>query len=240
MPFNNSKTGQAVGILDLGSKFIGKIYKLQDGKLMGLIRKIHTWPILKYVKADWLSVGRIVIAIVNIVLFTLLLLWGVWRFLHLILSLTIIAYVSDLIDGPWARVEMELGKKTRDSDFGSWIDNIADKFICIPSMFFVIYLQKVYWVPIVVIVIDLSLVILRIFIVRKWKIQLRANHYGKLKTWLQGFGVCFTLAEGFMPGISYVAYNLLKWGAIPFAMASFAKHIRNVVPQIQAAKQAPS
>lgn len=226
-------------VLDAGSDTIGKVYKAQDGKLMGALRKIRAWPIFNHIKADWLSVSRMIVALINIILFFFFVFSGSKpRFILLILSFTIMAYISDLLDGPWARLEMEEGKKKLDSNFGSWIDNTADKMICIPSMVFVMYLQRVYWVPIMILLIDCSLIFLRTFIAKRHKIQLRANHYGKLKTWMQGFGICFILANQIIPGMDYVGYNILKFGAILAGLASFIKHIRNAAPQIREAKRA--
>ncbi len=220
-------------VLTIGSDVIGKVYRAQGGWALRILRIIHKWPILKWVTADILTGMRMVIAVVNIALFILGIIMGLKNFLPFLLSLTIIAYMSDFFDGQWARLEMEEGRKKKDADFGSWLDNTADKAICIPSMFFVMYLQRAYLAPILMLIIDIFLGIFRGIIARRYKTQLRANHYGKLKTWLQGFGITFVLANYLMPGIGQVGYYILLYGAVPIGILSFIKHYQNVYSQIK-------
>ncbi len=225
-------------VLDTGSGMISKFDKARDGWLMKIIRRVRKWPIIRHIRADWLSVGRMIIAVVNIILFALFIKSGEEKFISLILVFTISAYLSDLIDGSWARVEIEDGTKDENSSFGALIDNAADKAICIPSMLFVMYLLKVYWVPIVIIALEGVLGLLRIIIVRKYKIEVRANHYGQMKNWAHGFGICFILLELTVPGMAYIGYNMLKWVAIPITIISLVNHIGNVRPQIRELKRA--
>jgi len=224
-------------MLKRSDKALDHFDKARDSWLMKIIRRVRKWPLVKYVRADWLSVGRIIIAIANIVLFALFIKLGSEKLIGWILSLTIIAYVSDLIDGSWARVEIEEGLKDKDSNFGALVDNIADKTVCIPSMFFVMYLQKVYWVPIMIIAIEIVFAVFRIIIGRKYKIQARANHFGQMKNWLHGFGICFILLELTIPGVAYIGYNMLKV-AIVIGAISFLQHLYNLLPQVKALKRA--
>lgn len=223
----------AIQVLDGGSEAIGKVYKTQDGILILTIRRIRKWPLVKYVTANHLTALRVIFAIVNVILFITGLFVGLAKFLPFMLSFTIIAYVSDYFDGPWARAEEADGDKDPDSDFGSWFDNTADKALCIPSMFFVMYLLGRYPAPLGVLAIDVSLGFFRTYIAKRYKLELRANFYGKLKTWLQGLGICFVLADYLIHGIGLVGYNILLFGSIPVGLLSLTKHIRNVYPQIQ-------
>ncbi|MFA4880455.1 MAG: CDP-alcohol phosphatidyltransferase family protein [Candidatus Doudnabacteria bacterium] len=219
--------------LHMGSELIGRVHKTQGRFVFRIVRAIHKWPILKWITADILTAMRLVIALMNVLLFILGIRWGLTHFLPLLLSLTIIAYASDFFDGQWARVEAEEGTKKKDTDFGSWFDNTADKAVCIPSMFFIMYLQRAYLAPITMLIIDIALGIFRWMIARRYKMQLRANHYGKFKTWLQGFSISFVLADYLIPGIGQVGYYILLYGAIPVGILSFLKHYQNVYPQIK-------
>lgn len=227
-----------IRVLDDGSHVIGYVYKADTGTMLKLLRKTRPWPIFKWITADFLTIGRLIIAVTNIFLFIIGLTYiGLPDVLPIMLGLTILAYATDYFDGKYARLEIEEGTKQPDSNFGSFIDNMADKAICIPSMFFVMRLIHHYTVPIIIIVIDFALSILRIVIARKYKISLRANHYGKFKTWIQGIGISFVLAGNMVPGFGTVGYVIL-FGAIFIGILSFLKHYRNVYPQIQELKRA--
>ncbi|MDD5626451.1 MAG: CDP-alcohol phosphatidyltransferase family protein [Patescibacteria group bacterium] len=222
--------------LHMGSELIGKIYRTQGGLALRIVRVVHQWPIFKWVTADILTAMRMVIAFTNVLLFILGIKWGLKNFLPFLLSLTIIAYGSDLFDGQMARLEVEEGKKKKDTNFGPWFDNMADKAVCIPSMFFIMWLRRVYLAPIAMLIVDITLGIFRWVIARKYKIQLSANHYGKFKTWLQGFSINFVLVDYLIPGIGQVGYYILLFGAIPVGILSFLKHYQNAYPQIKRAQ----
>jgi len=224
------RTNKALGA---GSEAMSKFDKARDGWLMGVIRQVRKWPIIRHIRADWLSVGRMIAAIINIILFALFIRSGEEKFISLILVFTIAAYISDLVDGSLARVEIDEGIKDPDSNFGALIDNIADKAVCIPSMLFVMYLLKVYWVPFTIIALEGVLALLRIIIIRKYKLEIRANRYGQMKNWAHGFGICFILLGTLFPKMAYVGYSMLAWVAIPGTIISLLQHMWNVRPQIK-------
>jgi cardiolipin synthase len=99
------------------------------------------------------------------------------------LALFIFASFTDLVDGWLAR------KLNQETEFGRFIDPIADKFLVIASLFAIITIDRSfeifdYWMIIIIAGRDILITIMRILAIKKGK-QLHTSNFGKFKTAFQ-------------------------------------------------------
>ncbi|MCL1865716.1 MAG: CDP-diacylglycerol--glycerol-3-phosphate 3-phosphatidyltransferase [Spirochaetes bacterium] len=104
---------------------------------------------------------------------------------YLIYSLVLFMFASftDLVDGWIAR------KLKQESEFGRFIDPIADKFLVIASLFAIITIDPYfeildYWMIIIIAGRDILITVMRILAIKKEK-QLQTSNFGKFKTAFQ-------------------------------------------------------
>ena len=122
-----------------------------------------------------LTISRIFL---SILFFALVLTPERWtRILALIVF--IIASITDLIDGKWAR------KSKMVTDLGAFLDPLADKMLVDLAFLVLVYLSIVpIWVFAIILVRDLAIDGMRMMAARN-KITISASFYGKLKTTIQ-------------------------------------------------------
>ena len=95
------------------------------------------------------------------------------------LTIFIIASLTDLIDGKWAR------KKKVVTDLGAFLDPLADKMLINLAFLVLVYLGVVpIWVFAIILVRDFAVDGMRMMAARKG-ITISASFYGKLKTTIQ-------------------------------------------------------
>lgn len=164
------------------------------------------------VSADMLTYARFIISLV---------LWYYilrtnWQghLLH-ILALDIIAYLTDMFDGAIAELK---GTK---SALGSWIDNIGDKLLAFPNLYFLVKLQNAWSLAIWIFAFDLILIALRIYTATR-HLRIEANYLGKAKLFFQGFGFCFVVSS--LPLIAPVGKIILV-ASVFLSAGSLITHI---------------
>ena len=119
---------------------------------------------------------------------------GLWMWLSL--AVFIIASLTDYIDGQIAR------KCNQVSDFGKFLDPLADKLLTIAAMtMFCEWGQMAAWALMLVLTREFAVTGLRLVAVGKGKV-IAAGQSGKFKTASTMIGLCVMMA---FPGISLVA-----------------------------------
>ena len=105
------------------------------------------------------------------------------EYLWIALGLFMLASFTDFVDGWLAR------KLKQESEFGRFIDPIADKFLVIASLFAIItidpYFEIIdYWMIVIIVGRDILITIMRILAIKKGR-QLKTSNFGKFKTAFQ-------------------------------------------------------
>jgi len=105
------------------------------------------------------------------------------EYLTYALALFMFASFTDFVDGWLAR------KLKQESEFGRFIDPIADKFLVIASLFAIItidpYFEIIdYWMIVIIVGRDILITIMRLLSIQKGK-QLKTSNFGKFKTAFQ-------------------------------------------------------
>ena len=105
------------------------------------------------------------------------------EYLTYALALFMFASFTDFVDGWLAR------KLKQESEFGRFIDPIADKFLVIASLFAIITIDPSfeiidYWMIVIIVGRDILITIMRLLAIKKGK-QLKTSHFGKFKTAFQ-------------------------------------------------------
>src|SRR4030095_2658915 len=99
-------------------------------------------------------------------------------------TLIILIWISDLLDGYWARTRNEI------SELGKMIDPIADKTAIISISMVMVYKGLLpAWFFFIIVFRDLLIVIAGLFLKVKRKIVLQSNTIGKLTAFFTGFTV---------------------------------------------------
>ena len=129
-------------------------------------------------------------------------------------ALFIIASVTDMLDGKIAR------KHNLITDFGKFIDPLADKFMVIGALLVILYKYEqirplFIWAVIIVVFRELAVTSIRLVASSSSGIVIAANWLGKIKTVTQIVCVCCVIIEPMLYGMSdsvqpAVGYN---WGA---------------------------
>ena len=101
--------------------------------------------------------------------------------------------MSDVVDGKLARSRGAI------TEFGKFLDPIADKFMIGTAMVSLSILDRLaWWITIVILFREIGITLLRILVIKNGVIP--ANKGGKIKALMQGFGVGFfilPLSENF-------------------------------------------
>ncbi len=114
-------------------------------------------------------------------------------------SLFIIASITDMLDGKIAR------KYNLITDFGKFIDPLADKFMVIGALLVILYkyatIRPVFiWAVIIVIFRELAVTSIRLVASSSSGVVIAANWLGKIKTCTQIACVCATIIEPLIYG----------------------------------------
>ena len=105
------------------------------------------------------------------------------EYLWIALALFMFASFTDFVDGWLARILKQ------ESEFGKFIDPLADKFLVIASLFAIItidpYFEIIdYWMIVIIAGRDILITVMRILAIKKGK-QLKTSNFGKFKTAFQ-------------------------------------------------------
>ncbi|MBQ8768591.1 MAG: CDP-diacylglycerol--glycerol-3-phosphate 3-phosphatidyltransferase [Oscillospiraceae bacterium] len=123
---------------------------------------------------------------------------GVWMWISL--ALFIIASITDYIDGQIAR------KRNQISDFGKFLDPLADKLLTIAAMvMFCEWGAMPAWALMIVLAREFAVTGLRLVAVGKGKV-IAAGWSGKVKTASTMVGLCVWMA---FPAVSWIAWIVI-------------------------------
>ena len=138
------------------------------------------------------------------------------------LVLFIVASLTDMLDGKIAR------KYNLVTDFGKFMDPLADKFMVIGAMFVILYRSLslysdelfsnvFFWAFMIVIFRELAITSIRLVVSGSSGIVIAANMLGKIKTCTQIACVICCIAEP-------VIYDLIGWGtySLPVSLVTAA------------------
>ncbi len=122
--------------------------------------------------------------------------------------LFIVASITDMLDGKIARRDNLI------TDFGKFMDPIADKFMVIGALFVILYmfdnLRLIMIITLLVVVFrELAVTSMRLVVSTGQNIVIAANKLGKLKTVLQIVAISTTFIEPVLQHIAKTAVNKL-------------------------------
>ena len=133
---------------------------------------------------------------------------GIWHYISCFVcaAVFIVASVTDMLDGKIARRDNLI------TDFGKFLDPIADKFMVIGAMFVLLYkfynLRLIMIITLIIVVFrELAVTAMRLVVSTGNNIVIAANYLGKLKTVSQIIAVCTVLLE---PVVQYVARLIVE------------------------------
>lgn len=144
---------------------------------------------VKIVTANRLTYLRFAI----VTTFFVMILYSLWqhyfwvKYLKYVIALDIVAYTTDLFDGAIAELQETV------SDRGSWLDNTADKLLCLGNLYFLVSLCQTWSLALWIAFFEISSAAFR-FYAHKRGLNLHANKLGKVKLFFQGFGFCFVVS----------------------------------------------
>ncbi len=112
---------------------------------------------------------------------------------YLFYALVIFGFASftDFIDGYLAR------KLKQESEFGKFIDPIADKFLVISALIAILVIDPSFqvldsWMIVIIVGRDILITVMRWFAIKKGR-SLRTSRFGKFKTVFQMLGIVFII-----------------------------------------------
>ena len=106
------------------------------------------------------------------------------RYQILAWSIFFILGLTDIVDGKWAR------QSNRITPLGTFLDPVADKALIGSAMISLSILDRFpWWITILILTREIGITIFRLLVIRDGVIP--ASRGGKLKTFMQGFGVGF-------------------------------------------------
>ena len=133
---------------------------------------------------------------------------GLWHYVSCVICATIfiVASITDMLDGKIARRDNLI------TDFGKFLDPIADKFMVIGAMFVLLYkfdnLRLLMIITLLIVVFrELAVTAMRLVVSTGNNIVIAANYLGKLKTVSQIIAVCTVLLE---PVLQFVAKLIIE------------------------------
>ena len=132
--------------------------------------------------------------------------------------------VSDGIDGFLAR-------RHGSTNFGAFVDPLADKFLVLVAMITLIDVGVFWWVPVAIIFArEFTMSLYRVFVGTKG-ISVPASKVAKVKTLTQQFSVAFAIAPLTAVDATWT-WKFLLWLSVVLAVISFCQymwraHIRN-------------
>jgi len=147
------------------------------------------------------------------------------------LALFMFASFTDFVDGWLAR------KLKQESEFGRFIDPIADKFLVIASLFAIITIDPSfeiidYWMIIIIAGRDILITVMRLLAIKKGK-QLQTSHFSKFKTAFQMLSIVIIIMiymskrSGFFVAHESVPYYIMLTVTIMTAVSGIRYLITN-------------
>ncbi len=134
------------------------------------------------------------------------------------LAIFIIASLTDLLDGKIAR------KYGLITNFGKFMDPLADKMLVCSALICMVALQKIYsWMVIVIVARDFVISGFRLVAAEQGKV-IAANYWGKFKTASQMVMICLLIADiewGFFP----ILTEAFKWIALILTVISLIVYL---------------
>ena len=141
---------------------------------------------------------------------------GIWMWLSL--AVFILASITDYIDGQIAR------KCNQVSDFGKFLDPLADKLLVIAAMaMFCQWGQMPAWALMIVLSREFAVTGLRLVAVGKGKV-IAAGGSGKVKTASTMVGLCVGMAVPGVPGLSWLIIGVILVTTIYSGIEYFAQN----------------
>ncbi|MBE6593937.1 MAG: CDP-diacylglycerol--glycerol-3-phosphate 3-phosphatidyltransferase [Ruminococcaceae bacterium] len=133
---------------------------------------------------------------------------GLWHYISCVIcaALFIVASVTDMLDGKIARRDNLI------TDFGKFLDPIADKFMVIGAMFVLLYkfdnLRLIMIFTLLIVVFrELAVTSMRLVVSTGKSIVIAANYLGKIKTVSQIVAVSTVLLE---PVVQFIAKLIME------------------------------
>jgi CDP-diacylglycerol--glycerol-3-phosphate 3-phosphatidyltransferase len=124
---------------------------------------------------------------------------------------------SDGIDGYLAR-------RHGATNFGTFVDPLADKFLVLVAMIKLIDVSVFWWLPVVIIFArELAMSLYRVFVGTKG-VKVPASRMAKLKTSTQQFAVAFAIMPWTVVDATWTWKGLL-WLSVVLTVASFAQYM---------------
>ncbi|MEQ9264771.1 MAG: CDP-diacylglycerol--glycerol-3-phosphate 3-phosphatidyltransferase [Balneolaceae bacterium] len=123
------------------------------------------------------------------------------------LAVYIIAAITDYFDGYYAR------KYKTESDFGVFLDPLADKFLTFSGFFVLPFIDPVqfpWWAIILIIIRDVIITLLRVYTKRKKKLMVTRTT-AKIKTTVQMVFLYIGLAVGLFQGVDFFAGDWVRY-----------------------------
>lgn len=123
------------------------------------------------------------------------------------LAVYIIAAITDYFDGYYAR------KYKTESDFGVFLDPLADKFLTFSGFFvlpFIDPIQFPWWAIILIIIRDVIITLLRVYTKRKKKLMVTRT-IAKIKTTVQMVFLYIGLAVGLFQNVDFFAGDWVRY-----------------------------
>lgn len=123
------------------------------------------------------------------------------------LAVYIIAAITDYFDGYYAR------KYKTESDFGVFLDPLADKFLTFSGFFVLPFIDPVqfpWWAIILIIIRDVIITLLRVYTKRKKKLMVTRT-IAKIKTTVQMVFLYIGLAVGLFQNVDFFAGDWVRY-----------------------------
>jgi CDP-diacylglycerol---glycerol-3-phosphate 3-phosphatidyltransferase len=162
---------------------------------------------------NWITVLRIALIPV-----------GVWAIFHSPTALwQIIAWtiffllgLTDILDGQWAR------RSNRTTALGAFLDPVADKALIGSAMISLAILDRFpWWIVVTILTREIGITIFRLLVIRNGVIP--ASKGGKLKTFMQSFGVGFYMLP--LPHWLYLPRDLFMGVAVFLTITSGVEYL---------------
>ena len=164
----------------------------------------------------------------SVVFFVFMLLPNTWAKI-VALVIFVVASISDYIDGKWAR------KKKIVTEFGSFLDPLADKMLVNLAFLALVYLNVIpVWIFAIILVRDFAVDGLRMMAARSGK-TLSASFFGKLKTTFQMIALAIIISNTFISSneltilgntILYIALILTIWSGVDYFIKDWKRLIK--------------
>ncbi len=143
------------------------------------------------------------------------------------LAIFIVASLTDLLDGKIAR------KYNLVTDFGKFMDPLADKLLVCSAMICLIELDRIpSWIVVIIIAREFTISGFRLIAADNGRV-IAASYWGKFKTTFQMFMVILMLAD--IPALSLVT-NIIMWVALALTVVSLVDYLwknRDVMKEVK-------